>query len=133
MFYASGLPFSICQIAGLWHYFAQQHTYIICNKTITKLWDKELKPEKITQKWQKKRLINGKSTALREGKTHFQPIDDKCSMHEEEIKSLKKILTYKGEEVLGNFKQMLSKKKIENRKDFASVFTIPDTFSFQHE
>ena len=54
-------------------------------------------------------------------------------MHEEEIKSLKKIHTYKGEQVLGNFKQMLSKKKIENRKDFASVFTIPDTFSFQHE
>ena len=81
----------------------------------------------------KKRLMNGKSTALREGKTHFRPIDDKCSMHEEEIKSLKKILTYKGEQVLGNFKQMLSKKKIENRKDFASVYTIPDTFSFQHE
>ena len=67
------------------------------------------------------------------GQDAFQPIDEKWSNHEEEIKSSKKSLTYKGEQVLGNFKQMLSKKKIENRKDFASVYTIPDTFLFQHE
>ena len=67
------------------------------------------------------------------GQDAFQPIDEKCSMHEEEIKSSKKILTYKGEQVLGNFKQMLSKKNIENRKDFGCVYTIPDTFSFQHK
>ena len=81
----------------------------------------------------RKRINKRKIHSLVRGQDAFQPINEKFSMHKEEIKSLKKILTYKGEQVLGNFKQMLSKKNIENRKDFGCVYTIPDTFSLQHE